>query len=126
MSTPATKVSSTTNTNSTDKLSLPPSLALMLGPGLAFLVWILVLIYTQELPSGNTATNTSRNKNVMVNIAPILILLAIATVGGGFFMNQSSSVSKYTPLLLIPMVSLLMSVLALYFSFFQINVSIKA
>lgn len=99
-------------------------LAIMLGCGAAFLVWMLALLFSQGLPSANTATLTSRNKMVSLTVAPVFTILAVASVAAGFYYSTSAETKLY-PLLLVPMLSLLLSVLAMYFSLFQITVVVK-
>ncbi len=100
------------------------SLAIMLGCGAAFFIWLLSLLFSQGLPSSNTATATSRNKMVYTTVAPVLVLLAVFSIAVGFYYTTTAETKLY-PLLLVPMLSLFLSILAVYFSLFQITVVVK-
>lgn len=100
--------------------STPWALYLMIGSGLGFAVWF-IAVMSVGIPSGNIATFGSKNALSKIGMAPFIGVGTAFLVATYFYMRSARSASQFIPLMVIPMISLFFSILALYFSLFQVT-----
>jgi hypothetical protein len=96
----------------------------MVFSGIGFFIFICILVF-QGMPSSRTETNTSKSDIVYQYVFPILVLISIFCMACSSWVYISRSQNKLMPLLMIPLFSFAVSMLALYFSMFQITISTK-
>lgn len=95
-------------------------LYVMIGTGIGFTVWF-ILVMSIGIPSQNIATFGSKNALSRIGIIPFLLTGGVFLVATYFYMRAARSASQFIPLMIIPLLSLLFSILALYFSLFQVT-----
>jgi hypothetical protein len=96
-------------------------LFVMIGAGVGFLAWFALVIW-KGVPSSNIATFGSKNDMSKIGILPFLICGVIFLGAAFWYMQSARNASQFLPLLLVPLLSLFFSILALYFSLFQVTI----
>lgn len=108
--------------NTTQQMGNPKfPLWVMIGAGVGFLSWFGLVIW-KGLPSQNIATFGSKNDMSKIGIIPFFICGLVFLLAAYFYMQSARRASQFIPLLLVPLFSLFFSILALYFSLFQVTV----
>lgn len=108
---------------SSDTNSLVATLAMVFS-GIGFFIFIVMLLF-QGIPTSRTETYTSKADIVYQYVFPVLILVSIFCIASSAWVYTSKTQNKLLPLLLTPFLSFCVSMLALYFSMFQITISTK-
>lgn len=83
------------------------------------------MLLFQGIPTSRTETYTSKSDIVYQYVFPVLILVSIFCIASSAWVYTSKTENKLLPLLIVPFLSFCVSMLALYFSMFQITISTK-
>jgi hypothetical protein len=109
--------------SASDTNSLVSTLAMVFS-GIGFFIFIVILLF-QGIPTSRTETYTSKTNIVYDYVFPVLILVTIFCIASSAWVYTSKTQYKLLPLLITPFISFAVSMLALYFSMFQITISTK-
>jgi hypothetical protein len=109
-------------TNSAAESSSVIPLILMAGSGLGFLIYYCYLIF-QGIPSSRTEVYFSRNSRIYQSLVPVILVPMLFTVGAAWWVFTTRSQFKLLPIILTPFISLVFSILAMYFSQFQVTIA---